>query len=256
MDSEKPVHRKTAGFAVCIHTCVPDGCRNLHGRVLWNRDGNPLRKHAANRAKHQQCNEICPGYDSLGQTHGTFAFSRIPTAEDIDLDHEINMDIDIPQPSRSAASQALIAQNQPASSIQYLREHSLASIDSQSTVDLNYTVDPATSRTRTITATEKHRTFKIIYVPDPTRTCTPSRAESNLAFLKTAISEHEFNAVKHLEGSIHLVSCRQTGPENSRCVVYMQEWVRPYIFLCYFFNGCLSCASWFGCYGKSATTRN
>jgi hypothetical protein len=120
------------------------------------------------------------------------------------IDNEDYMDVDVQAPD-----------------LQYLREPSFLSADSQITIDLNDSTIPIT----TFTATEKHRIFKILYVPDPTRACTPSQAEGDLAFLKTAISEHEFNLLRHLEGSIHFVSRRQTGPENSRLVVYMQEWV-------------------------------
>jgi hypothetical protein len=219
MDAKRSIHRKTSGFAICIHTCVPGGCKNKAGQILWNREGSPLRKHAANRGKHQQCGEACPGYNSLGKTHGTFPFTRVT---DMEVDDDVNMDVDAPHPSGSVHPQPSIQQ---APIPPYLRESSLVSVDSQTTIDLNYNVESTTPWARAITTKGDHRTFKILYVPDPTRTCTVSRAESDLAFLKTAISEREYNILKHLEGSIHLVSCRQTGHENTRYVVHMQEWV-------------------------------
>jgi len=67
--------------------------------------------------------------------------------------------------------------------------------------------------------------FNVLFVPDPTRASSRSHAEGDLAFLKTVINQQEYESMKHLIDSIHLVSQKSTGPGAPSCTVYMQEWV-------------------------------
>ena len=68
------------------------------------------------------------------------------------------------------------------------------------------------------------RSYHILFVPDPTRGVQPTRAQGDLAFLKTSIHSHEYELIKHLTNSVHLVSHLQ----DTRCTVQIQEWVCLY----------------------------
>ena len=92
------IHRKTAGTAVCIHTCVRGGCQNRHGSILWPKEGSPLRRHAINANRHPACTVTCPGYQILGHSSGKFIFQKpAPAEQQLDQDNVApndNMDVD------------------------------------------------------------------------------------------------------------------------------------------------------------------
>lgn len=94
------------------------------------------------------------------------------------------------------------------------------SSDDHHVVDLNVDDIQNPNEKKPSTSTE---TFRLLYVPDPTRCATASRAQNDLAFLLTTISNIEWNQVKHLEGSIHLKS--RISHTTTETTVWMQEWV-------------------------------
>jgi hypothetical protein len=87
-------YRRTSGVAVCIHTCVDGGCRNSAQSILWARNGNPLRKHAASSLKHPACAPPCPGHAAIGMKKGYYVFCRAATQEDTADNEKSNLGSD------------------------------------------------------------------------------------------------------------------------------------------------------------------
>jgi hypothetical protein len=203
----------TSGYAVCIHTCVQGGCKNMTRSNLWAKRGNPLRRHATNAYKHPHCTTSCPGYQSLNQTHGSFPYSRPVTKDDFKQHlmafDNINNNVtsNIPSSSSSSTSHG-IHSNSPYS-------HQSSIIDLGNNEEANF------HHAHVLTHSTKKPHFKILYIPDPTRVATPILAQADLAFLKTTITAPEYQSMKHLLGSIHHGGRTRSGEE----VVYMQEWV-------------------------------
>jgi hypothetical protein len=65
--------------------------------------------------------------------------------------------------------------------------------------------------------------YRVVYVPDPTHCKSLKEVLFELCFLDTRIHQNEWDAVKHLKDSVHLIS----GPSRSKGMVrvYMDEWV-------------------------------
>src|SRR5882762_4774722 len=72
-----------------------------------------------------------------------------------------------------------------------------------------------------------NRHFKIIYIPDAAmRIRSKEKAQNNLGFIPTVLSELEYEPLKHLVGSIHVISkCRARHSNIVSFRVVMQEWV-------------------------------
>jgi hypothetical protein len=243
-----PGPRFDSRLAWCIHSCVPGKCRNKSGNELWSCNGNPLRKHALNQRKHPDCSEACEGFLLLHNPKGPFDYQRICTnienpvdnnseeppdtgADDavdnmdkdfiMDLDDIANsedMDIDLfaPLPSCVAGS------SQRPSATPISRETSQSSMGPD-IIDLNCAQPRLYHSGMPGRSTQ---TYRLIYVPDPTRSCTASRAEYDLAFLTTTISIEEWDRIKHMKGSVHRIRFK-FSKANTSVFVRMQEWVRP-----------------------------
>jgi hypothetical protein len=69
--------------------------------------------------------------------------------------------------------------------------------------------------------------FKIIYIPDASmRIYSKEKAQNDLGFIPTVLSESEYELLEHLTGSIHVVSKSKARNSNMSSVkVVMQEWV-------------------------------
>jgi|GEM_PF-2721671 hypothetical protein len=221
----------TTGFIICIHTCVQSGCPNASGNILWQKYGNSLRKHATNPNRHPFCNTTCPGYHALHHfPGGRFLFSRESTNIDFQGLLQLDpMDVDEPQtmtPSTSPHPPSLdeIAEvdSSTRDSTPYTNMSSVADMDT----DLRILDD----RYRNQISVQNSPCFKIIYVPDPTRATTPALASADLAFIKTTITPHEYEQMKHLTGSIHLTGRSGGSRDTEKIGVYMQEWVRKIFF--------------------------
>jgi hypothetical protein len=228
-ETQKTAHRKTAGYAVCIHSCVKHGCLNIKKQLLWRRDGCSLRRHATNKNLHPDCSSSCPGFDILNKDKGSFLYSRAPTEEDricaakilkdfksnvmlIDDEDDDNDDVNnIPGPSIAPHTNIGTRSNTPSSISTRIID--LPDIHSKSTL--------STGIQQSLPAT---KCFTIVYIPDPTRKAIKSKAEGNLAFLQTSISVEEYECLKHLEGSIHFKR-NMTSRSKGKCIVVMQEWV-------------------------------
>jgi hypothetical protein len=205
----------TEGYVLCIHTCVQGGCKDSTHSTLWTKRGAPLRKHATNTFKHPSCTPSCPGYGSLNQTHGKFPYSRPATKDDFQLHTAHLDDINTITSSNVPSSSSSSTAHDIRSTSPYSHQSSIIDLDNKDEADRFH--GPAHSA-------KPH--FKILYVPDPTRVATPIRAQADLAFLKTTITSLEYQNMKHLSGSIHLVGRARNGEQ----VVYMQEWVCNYIY--------------------------
>jgi hypothetical protein len=73
--------------------------------------------------------------------------------------------------------------------------------------------------------------LRIIYVPDPTRCACIDDAEHDISFVKTTISEDEYEATKTLHNSVHLrTNTRmETTGKSDKIKVIIQEWVSVHI---------------------------
>jgi hypothetical protein len=197
-------HRKTAGYAICIHECVVGGCLNSQGSTRWIREGNSLRKHCASKVKHPECPMSCPGHQAIGK-HGT----------GIAYPYQVVIEED----ERTVEPDPLV--------IPFDDDASKSSSDQSPfpTIDLNDR--PQSLITGGSRQHLSSKVFKVIYVPDPTRCMTQSKATSDLAFLKTSVPVEEYRMISHLEGSVHCISSKK-----AECIVLMQEWVskmvKPY----------------------------
>ena len=93
-----------------------------------------------------------------------------------------------------------------------------------SSIDLN-TMEDYEEHT---TNPQKRKTpcFRVLYVPDPTRSLSEKQARNDLAFVKTTISDEELNAIRQLTGSVHFLSKNAsiTTPNS----ILVQEWVSRY----------------------------
>ena len=72
-----------------------------------------------------------------------------------------------------------------------------------------------------------NRHFKIIYIPDAAmRIHSREMAQNDLGFIPAILSKSEYEHLKHLIGSIHVISKRKATHSNIVSFkVVMQEWV-------------------------------
>lgn len=191
---------KIGGYVVCAHTCVLDGCLNkTTNSILWNRNVAAYR-HACARKPHSNCTEECPAHDFLEVASHADA-TRVPTEAEFQVflrmqAEDARMDVD-EDPPRSESPMSTTTQN----------------------AEITYLLNAARS---VLPVTQLLQPLEIIFIPDATLAIKQKSAALNdLAFFRAYISEDEYNAVAHLEGSIHSIS-----KTRDRHYVVMQEWVR------------------------------
>jgi len=198
-------HRSLKGYEVCVHTCVDPMCSSMKtGTILWNREGHSCRKHACLASVHPECNTDCPGNRFLGYSSHADA-ARPPT--DMELLLYTNDIVVQTHPS-------LINSDQDISEKRYMDDLGITTKFSQPTKRFD------------------SRTIDIIFIPDPTLELNnKSKALCDLAFVQTNISDSEFMAVKHLDGSVHclgMLSARSSSSQGRQGLGYkvcIQEWV-------------------------------
>jgi hypothetical protein len=140
--------------------------------------------------------------------------------DDGNNDYDMNVDDYDPQTTFLARQVPHLV----STSIPVSREPSQGS-DNQNTVDLNTEITQFEGSTQQRTSIDQSKTYRLIYVPDPTRYGTRESVPSDLAFIKTTITTVEWERIKHLERSVFFLRhVKSTG----EVAVYMQEWVRDY----------------------------
>lgn len=212
------------GYKVCIHTCVVGGCPNSRGTILWKREGSNLRRHSSSRKKHAKCTLQCPGYAYLvGVTKAPF--DRDATSDELTRltvqqagsisEDDDEMDVDNVIHITPRVGRSTISNVKPIS----LSKRS-------STIDLNEDDMDVDNEILPQFSMHSKRIFRLVYIPDPTRAVTQERAKNDLAYLKTSITESEWNSIKGLEGSVHFLKRRADNNDGVKiCTVLMQEWV-------------------------------
>lgn len=206
--------RTLKGYEVCIHECVPSGCISAKTQtLLWNREGHSCRKHACLASMHPKCGEYpnCPGAQYLGRTSHPQA-TRPPTEMELTLTNDIPV---------------------------LLRPGDIMDIDPQD-VKEDTRKDFGVSLTMINSPRQSpFRPFSVIFIPDPTLELqNKSKALHDLAYIQTTLTEYEYNAVKHLEGSVHPLSSGavrtwtsapryKSGSGSPGYRVCIQEWVSP-----------------------------
>jgi hypothetical protein len=78
---------------------------------------------------------------------------------------------------------------------------------------------------------DTHPSFKLIYIPDAAmRIYSKEKAQNDLGFIPTVLSESEYEPLRQLKGSIHVISKGKAKNSNiTNLKVVMQEWVSTYI---------------------------
>jgi hypothetical protein len=78
---------------------------------------------------------------------------------------------------------------------------------------------------------DKDPSFKLIYIPDAAmRINSKEKAQNDLGFIPTVLSETEYEPLQHLTGSIHVLSKgKARNPNMTSVKVVMQEWVSAFI---------------------------
>lgn len=201
--SQPRKHYIQQGFQICLHTCKPDGCHDGKGSLLWKKEGSSLRRHAFNSNIHANCTQECPGFHLLNAESKKIRYWREPTAQELRL-HGPSASDPVPKDAETKSD---------------LSNYDRASTPGSEnvTVDLNADLVEPLLPTRSISSGE---TYRVIYVQDPTRSMNRTKAENDLAFLRTTVSETEYKAIERLEGSVHFLSQGRNG-----YTVLMQEWV-------------------------------
>jgi hypothetical protein len=235
-----PARHLITAYARCIHTCVPDGCLDRSGNTLWTRNGNPLRRHATNKRLHGDCAPPCRGNHCLGLTGGKYEYSIIATPKEVKQafgpDHDNNtkgndpmdvedgvddgesMRIDGADDGESMKIDGVVS-----STIQATRDSSPSGADKSDDKDAVYSNEESDLIPHQPTERQTEFIYRVVYVPDPTHRKSLEEVPFELCFLDTRIHQNEWDAVKHLKDSVHLIS----GPSRSKRMVrvYMDEWV-------------------------------
>jgi len=201
-------HRPTRGYEMCVHTCPERDCisRKTH-KILWLKEGHAVRKHACSRIKHPRCGDgkyaDCSGWQCLNNKPSS-AGGRDATNEELSL----YLGIEIGPHA--------------------FKEESMEVEDGvvdRFTIDFTPTMapGPSTSNPRV----EVHRRFKIAYIPDAAmRIHSKEKAQNDLGFIPAILSESEYEPLKNLVGSIHVISkCKARHSDIVSFKVVMQEWV-------------------------------
>jgi hypothetical protein len=192
-----------------------------------------LKRHARSQKRHPRCKKDCPGFPAINN-EDDYEFGRVPTEDEERLhsvfgtqddakhgrmDIEENLD-DVDNPHLDVDEAQLSSSRITLSDQGSTRDSSLQP-NTPRIIDLNESIHFDFSQP--IPPQDPSPIFKLVYIPDPTRRANSSQADGDLAFLKTVITLEEYEAMKHLTGSIHWIRDRKRG--KGECSVYMQEWV-------------------------------
>jgi hypothetical protein len=203
-------HRPTNGYEICVHTCTQELCISRKtNTILWNKEGHAVRKHACSARKHPDCGEgvyaDCPGWQYIGKKQ-TRAGGRDAT------NAEVSLHLGIPYTLGEEVPQVELEEDVVT---QFTVDHTPIMAAGPSTGDSRMAVD---------------RRFKILYIPDAAmRIHSKEKAQNDLGFIPATLSEAEYEPLKNLIGSIHVISRCRTGRSNIVSFkVVMQEWVSAY----------------------------
>ena len=188
-------HRITNGYEICVHTCVEGGCISQKTEtILWRKEGHAVRKHTNNVNVHPQCTQDCPGGCLIGTMKASHAGGRDATCREVATHTGME------------EAEALFSNVNASSS------------GGHDTID----------RKDHHSTTTANRRFNIIYIPDAAmRIISKEKAQNDLGFIPTSLSESEYKPLQHLTGSIHIISKSRSRPGGFK--VIMQEWVRVFL---------------------------
>lgn len=193
-------HRITSGYEVCVHTCVEGGCISQKpGTILWRKEGHAVRRHATNANVHTECTRKCPGRRLLGMSTTSHAGGRDATHREVAFHMGTQVADSLFGKSNASSTGGRDATDQEV-------HHS------QTTVN---------------------QCFHIIYIPDAAmRIVSKEKAQNDLGFIPATLSESEYEPLRHLTGSIHVISKGKAKHSNVVTLkVIMQEWVSVFLWL-------------------------
>ena len=205
--SERSRHRPTNGYEICAHTCTQEPCISQKtNTIIWNKEGHSVRRHACSRRKHPRCRDgHCPAWRCLGKK-ASRSGGRDATDEEVALHLGIVIGPHIPK-------------------VEVPQMEVEDGVIDRTTINYTPTMAPGPSTGNLQMAV--NRRFKIIYIPDAAmRIRSKEKAQNDLGFIPTVLSELEYKPLKHLVGSIHVISkCRARHSNIVSFRVVMQEWV-------------------------------
>jgi hypothetical protein len=192
-EQQKPKkHRALKGYEVCIHTCAENGCVSPKtSTILWKREGHACWRHGCSSNLHPSCHSGCPGAEFLEKRRDA-GVAREPTAEEEILAGIVTVNLQVENVRK-------------------------------------FERPTPTGTPRSITP--EHRPLRIVFVPDPNLELrSKTAAISDLSFVQQVLDESEYASMKHLEGSIHVISVTGQGSKKNvnKSLIYrvaMQEWV-------------------------------
>jgi hypothetical protein len=217
-------HYTQTGWELCIHTCQPGSCTDRSETTFWKREGHAVRRHAVNSQRHPKCSESCPGFVLFQGTSSTYPTSRppndaemleynagnkracVPEAMAVDSDGEMDLTPDDNSHNTLPASPgfAQLPFPSPSPSVMHLDG------------SLHTDVVPFYNGVAT------SRTFRIMFVPDPTRALHDRSPANDLSWIKTTITTVEYNVVRHLSHCLRVVTKKT---RDDTVILFMHEWV-------------------------------
>ena len=190
------VHKPLKGYEVCIHTCMKKGCISPKTTtVLWNKEGHSCWKHGCSMRAHPSCRHPCPGTIYLGMETSKEVV-REPTGEESLLVDSI--------PDDSGSSDT---------------EYDDTGED-----------EPSIQTGATHSGNPEFQPLEVVFVPDPNLELrSKSAAINDLSFVVQTINKSDYTSMKHLEGSIHVITTMGKGSKKKNKElpshkVAMQEW--------------------------------
>jgi hypothetical protein len=221
--------RQLAGFECCNHICM--ACTSPPtGMNLWKREGHSARRHSASQAKHPKCHPTCPGWSTGPATkEDMLAYQGLALVEADGLAFDggavENNEGEIDRTQEDEPELMDVDMDQPRQSIDHASSTGSSSTmgTSTGTSSTEITLPDPMERPLYHQVGSMFETLSILFIPDPTRYTSSSRAKDDLSWGTVSVTEEEAKAISELHGTAWHVKSKLRGG-NIR--VDMQEWVR------------------------------
>lgn len=202
--------------SLCVHMCRGETpCTSRKHGVLWPKEGSSLMHHIQSQTKHLTCNAPCLAYNNPRIP------GRLPISEELSLKGEeyyfspVLMDVDDEEMNGpSCLEEEQLIGHVPSSSSKgpSMPEPKYSYFDHRTVLSG--------------TVAQRNRTLKIVYIPDPTCYALKSKADSDIAWIRTVLSQKEIDMIKGVSSlKFHSMSIRKRSGKTKGFNVLIQEWV-------------------------------